>query len=543
MTANFSLSHPSFPPDEGLFQQVSRQRVLALYFPQLSIDRVLRRRWGLSWRLNGRPDEPPVIYAGRRDNGIRLLAIDEMAETTGLKCGQGLAEARAICPNLIVIEEDRAADSRFLEALGDWCDRYTPLVGLEGADGLFLDITGCAHLFGDEAAMLKDILARLTQMGMAVQGAISGSPGLSSALARFDGNRIVGDDERDHALAPLPVAALRLDEATVQALHKVGLKQVGDLMEAPRAPLARRFGTHLLLRLDQATGADEEAISPRRPVASLSAERRLTDPVQAEEDILALTAQVAQALKPSLEARGAGGRLFELVLFRVDGKVFHVSAGTARPLRDPQRIARLFAERLKAVQDDLDAGFGFEILRLNVLQHDPFDSRQSDFTGDDRQQGSLADFVDQVSARLGLQCLRVSQLRESHVPERAVLLSPALEHATSRKPLPDAAPLERPWPVRERPLRLFEHPEPLETFAVEIPEGPPMRFRWRRLTHTVLRAEGPERLSAEWWMDGEDAPARDYFRLESECGQRFWVYRQGFYGEIVPRWFMHGIFA
>lgn len=504
---------------------------------------MLRRRWGLSWRLNGRPEEPPVVYAGRRDNGMRLLALEEGAETAGLKCGQGLAEARAICPNLIVIEEDPAADRRFLEALGDWCDRYTPLVGLDGADGLFLDITGCAHLFGGEEAMLKDILTRLTQMGMAVQGAISGSPGLSSALARFDANRIVGDGETETVLAPLPVTALRLDDSTVQALHKVGLKQVGDLMEAPRAPLARRFGPRLLLRLDQARGEDEEAISPRRPVAQLSAERRLTEPVVAQDDILALTAQVAHALQPGLEARGAGGRVFDLVLFRIDGKVFHLSAGTARPLRDPNRIARLFAERLNAVRDELEAGFGFEILRLNVLHHETFDSLQSDFAGDDRQQGSLADFVNQVSARLGPECLRVSQLRESHVPERAVLPLPALDHALSRKPLPEAAPLGLTWPSLERPVRLFNHPEPLETFAVEIPDGPPMRFRWRRLTHKVLRAEGPERLAAEWWIDGEEAPARDYFRLESDCGQRFWVYRQGFYGDIVPRWFMHGIFA
>ncbi|MGE6742849.1 Y-family DNA polymerase [Allorhizobium pseudoryzae] len=475
---------------------------------------------------------------------MRLVALEEEAEAAGLKCGQGLAEARAICPNLIVIEEDTSADRRFLEALGDWCDRYTPLVGLEGADGLFLDITGCAHLFGGEEAMLKDILTRLNQMGMAVRGAISASPGLSSAIARFDGDRIVGDDEREAVLSPLPVAALRLDDSTVQALHKVGLKRIGDLMEAPRAPLARRFGTRLLLRLDQARGEDEEAICPRRPVAQLSAERRLMEPVVAEDDILALTAQVAHALQPGLEARGAGGRVFELVLFRVDGKVFHLSAGTARPLRDPNRIARLFAERLKAVGDELDAGFGFEILRLNVLHHEAFDSLQSDFAGNDRQQGSLADFVNQVSARLGPECLRVHQLRESHVPERAVVPLPALDHATSRKPLPDAAPLAHRWALRERPLRLFEHPEPLETFAVEIPDGPPMRFRWRRLTHTVLRAEGPERIAAEWWVDGETAPTRDYFRLESEEGQRFWVYRQGLFDQLAsPRWFMHGIFA
>ncbi|MGN7295317.1 Y-family DNA polymerase [Rhizobium sp. SAFR-030] len=503
----------------------------------------MRRRWGLSWRSTGRPDDAPFVCAGRRDNAMRLTALDAEAEAIGLKCGQGLAEARAMCPNVIVVEEDQAADRRFLEALADWCDRFTPLVALEGRDGLFLDITGCAHLFGGEAELLEEIRARLTQMGLEVRGVISGSPGLSSAVARFDGSRIIDDEARESVLAPLPVAALRIEESVVQSLRKVGLKQVGDLLEAPRAPLARRFGPHLLLRLDQATGADEEAISPRRAVAALSAERKLAEPIQAEEDILGLAEQVAEALKPSLEARGAGGRVFELVLFRVDGKVFRIGAGASRPLRDAGRIARLFAERLKALHDDLEAGFGFEILRLNVLRDEPFETLQGDFTGDDRKHLSLSDFVDQVSARLGPDCLQTYQLRESHIPERAVLAMPALDHVTERRRMPEAAPLAMPA-VQERPLRLFSHPEPLETFAVEVPEGPPIRFRWRRLTHKVLRAEGPERLAAEWWLDGETAPTRDYFRLESESGQRFWVYRQGLYDQLAsPRWFMHGIFA
>nr|WP_281288981.1 DNA polymerase Y family protein [Rhizobium straminoryzae] len=484
------------------------------------------------------------MVAGRRDNGMRLLALDETAETAGLRMGQGLAEARAICPNLIVIEEDAAADRRLLEALADWCDRFTPLVGLDGTDGLFLDITGCTHLFGGEAAMLQEILTRLTQMGLAVRGAISSAPGLSWALARFDGNRIVAEDEQEGVLAPLPVAALRLDDTLVQALHKVGLRQVGDLLEAPRAPLARRFGADLMLRLDQATGADEEPISPRRPVAHLSAERRLAEPIRAQDDILALAATVAEGLKPGLEARGAGGRVFELVLFRVDGQVFRLSAGASRPLRDPPRIAKLFAERLKGLHDDLDAGFGFEILRINVLHHEVFDSTQGDFEGDDRRSLSLSDFVDQVSARLGPEALQTCQLRESHVPERAFRMEPALRQAPARIPLREAPPLGVTVSRAERPLRLFARPELLETFAVEVPDGPPMRFRWRRLTHRVLRAEGPERLAAEWWRDGEEALTRDYFRLESDSGQRFWVYRQGLYDEVAhPRWFMHGIFA
>ncbi len=474
---------------------------------------------------------------------MRLTALDEAAEAIGLKRDQGVAEARAICPGLDVVEEDKAADHRLLEALADWCDRYTPLVAFDGHGGLFLDISGCAHLFGGEAALLKDILQRLRNLGLDVRGSISSSPGLSWAVARFGDDRIVAPEAMEEALAPLPVASLRLDEETVAALQKLGLREIGDLLAAPRAPLARRFGAHLLLRLDQALGIDEEPISPRRPVASLSAERRLSEPVQAEEDILLLARQLAETLKLGLEARGAGGRMFELLLFRVDGRVFRIEAGASRPLREPKRIAALFSERIKAVHDDLDAGYGFEILRLNIVQHQDFDAGQSDFAGGGQSDTTLAAFVDQVAARLGPDCLQAFALHESHVPERASLSVAAADVlAGGQRPVQSAS---FGFSRGDRPLRLFEMPEPVETFAAEVPEGPPIRFRWRRMLHQVRRAEGPERLAAEWWVDGEEAPARDYFRIEDEAGHRFWLFRQGLYGQSgpPPRWFMHGVFA
>ncbi len=472
---------------------------------------------------------------------MRLVNCDDEAARLGLRQGQGLAEARAICPNVIVIDEDQAADHRLLEGLADWCDRYTPLVALEGRNGLFLDITGCAHLMGGEAALLEDILRRLGQMGFEVRGAVSSSPGLSWAICHYGGNCIVSDEDREEMLAPLPVAALRLDQNTVAALHKLGLKRVADLMRTPRAPLARRFGTEVLLRLDQARGDDEEPVSPRRPVASLSAERRLADPIQSEEDILFVTRQIAQCLLSGLQARGAGGRLFELVLFRVDGQVSRISAGASRPLRDMDRITALFTERLAGLQDHLDAGFGYEILRLNVLHHEPFENVQSDLAATDHKQLSLSTFVDQVSARLGPDCLQTYQLRESHIPERAETFVSAIEALPLDKQMPRALQVVS---RSERPIRLFRMPEPLESFAAEIPDGPPTRFRWRRLTHQVARAERPERLSPEWWLDDKQAATRDYFRLESTAGYRFWVYREGLYDrDPTQRWFIHGLFA
>lgn len=469
---------------------------------------------------------------------MRLVAIDEEARRAGLRLGQGVTDARAIIPDLDVIEADPAADRTLIEAVADWCDRYTPLVALDGSDGLFLDITGSSHLFGGEKALFDDILDRLLRMGFAVQAAISSAPGLSSAISRYGEPAIVPPDGAEEALVRLPVRALRLAEDTIELLVKSGLKQVGDLMGQPRAPLARRFGSMLMLRLDQALGLEEEAISPRRPVAALSAERRLAEPIVDEDNVLLLLGKLGESLKQHLETRGEGGKLFELLLFRVDGKVFAIRAGTAMPLRDPQRILALFRARLSSVHDDIEVAYGFETIRLNVLQSAPFAEMQPDFQGRHRQDETLADFIDQMSARFGPDLLKVPVLFQSHVPERAGVFMPVADVTRGDG---DPAFYEH---RAVRPIRLFSHPEPVETTA-EIPDGPPHSFRWRRSYFRVRRAEGPERITPEWWIDGPDAPARDYFRVEDESGRRYWLYREGLYerGTGQPRWFIHGVFA
>lgn len=503
----------------------------------------MRRKWGVCWLSRGRPDKTPLIFSDRIENAMRVVDLDICAEKIGLRRGMGLSEARAICPAADIHSADAAADGALLESLADWCDRYTPLVALSGRDGLYLDITGCVHLHGSEKVLLDDVLSRLLQLGVEVRGAISSSAGLSWAMARHRSGSIVAPDDAQSALAPLSLAALRLDSDMIAALGRIGLKTVGDLMAVPRAPLVRRFGPTALLRLDQALGFQSEPLSPRLPVASLSCERRLASPAQLEDDILALALQLAKSLKPRLEERQEGGRLFELVLFRVDGRVFRIRAAASSPLQDPSRIAALYRERLQAVHDDLDAGYGFEILRLCVLKSEAHAPVQADFTKSVDENRSLAAFADRVVARFGVESLSVLSLQESHVPERAVrpiplsdvaLLSPAGQDVLSRDRMPSV-----------RPLRLFRHPEPIEAIATEIPEGAPSRFRWRRTPYRVLRSEGPERIAAEWWVDGEDAKTRDYFRVEDEEGRRFWLFRKGFYGrkDETPEWFMHGLFA
>lgn len=519
------------------------QRILSLNFPHLPADRVARTKWGVSWLSRKRPDHPPLVFVDRIQNAMRIVALDICGEKAGLKRGQGLAEARAMLPGIEIIAADPVADKALLTSLADWCDGYTPLVAMDGTNGLYLDITGCVHLHGSEQSLLASILSRLFRLGIEVRGAISSSAGLSWAMARYRPGHIAGPNDGEDVLSPLPLAALRLPLDTIGTLARVGLKTVGDLMPLPRAPLARRFGPSVLLRLDQALGFEDEPLSPRLPVASLSAERRLASPIQDEEDILGLTLQLAKTLRQSLEEREEGGRLFELVLFRVDGKVFRIRAATSAAVKDPERISALYRDRLQAVHDDLDAGYGFEILRLCVLKTEHDAAVQEDFSGRTDPGRSLSAFADRVLARFGPESLSVLALQESHVPERAVAFAPIAGIAQAiAQPATDPRSAANP---PARPLRLFRHPERVDAIATELPEGAPASFKWRRTAYQVARAEGPERIAAEWWIDGENAPTRDYFRIEDAEGRRFWLFRDGLYGQTAasPQWFMHGIFA
>jgi protein ImuB len=491
----------------------------------------------------------------------------------------GIADARAMYPAIEIVAADPEADRRLLEALADWCDRYTPLVALDGQDGLFLDITGCAHLFGGEEAMLDGMLASFFEQGFRTRAGLASTPGAAWAAARFSLDGTIREGSERSFLENLPLAALRLEPHTIASLESVGLRTVGAVAERPRAPLARRFGAMLLFRLDQALGEIEEVISPRLPVAPFSVERHLAEPIGLVEDIERLIPLLAKSLKLDLERRGQGARLFELLLFRVDGAVSRISAGTSLPLREPVLIGRLFHERLTTLGASLDPGYGFDLVRLSAFAIAPVETPQADLGGEAAAAyEDVALFSDRVRARLGRNAMLMPLLVESHLPERAASLVPAdfepperKAPATPRKSV-DFSPSRR---VPERPLRLFSRPEPIDVPVTEVPEGPPLNFRWRRAMHRVARAEGPERIGPEWWLlnkpevkadenekDEEEREAkrekaertavadetarmtRDYFRVEDTDGHRFWIYREGLYKKgAAPRWYLQGISA
>ena len=517
---------------------VSSSRLLSLWLRRLSTDRIAKLR------DRSREASAPLAVYGKRGNAELIVAVDEVAERLGLHTGLALAQARAMHPAIEAIEEDAEADATLLEKIADWCLRYTPLVALDPPDGLLLDISGCAHLYHGEDALAADLAARLERAGFAYNIAIAGTIGAAWAAAHVgEPGRYACGAERD-LLAPLPLAALRLAPETVAALARVGLKHIGDIVDLPRSPLTARFGADVLRQLDRALGAEHEPLNPRLPVAPYVAEQRFPEPIAREEDVLAVTVRLAARLQFALERRGDGGRRLELALFRTDGEVRRIAVGCSRPLRDPAQIRALFVERLAALADAFDPGFGFDMARLSVLVAEAAPPEQIGIGGSE-DSAEVDRLVDRLSARLGARRVHRLIAQDSHIPEVAAAAVPAQMTGTD-----PGWPAFRQFRAEEelapRPLRLLTQPEPIEALA-EVPDGPPLRFRWRRALHEVIAAEGPERIEGAWWSE-HGGPARDYFRVEDKSGLRFWLFRAGLYrdlthGAAAPSWFLHGMFA
>ena len=503
-----------------------------MWLPRLPTDRLQRR-------ASAPRGEKPLVVVAKVDNALRLTAVDRRAARLNLAAGMMLADARAMIPALEVAEADEDADRTLLEAIADWCDRYTPLVALDSPHGLLLDVTGATALFGGEHALLDDLRAALKSQGFAVQAALAGTSGAARALARYADGAIALPGAEAQAVAPLPVAALNLDASTQHALKRAGLKTIGDVASWQRAELAKRFGRAMVATLDCALGRAEKPISPRRALPDTIAEHRFADPVTNEavirESILALGRTLAEVL----ESRGEGARMLVASFFRADGQVRRIAIETGKPLRDPAVIEKLFRERLDALADPLDPGFGFDLIRLDSARTERCESETAALTDthEDREIGFL---IDRLAARFGKERVLKFWAQDTHIPEAASTAIPA----QYSKPAMRWERLRHAKEAPKRPLRLFAKPEPIEVMA-EVPDGPPRRFRWRRLLHAVAHAEGPERIAMEWWRTQKPQPTRDYYRVEDSEGRRFWLYRDGLYERETgqPRWYVHGLFA
>ena len=496
------------------------------------------------------PNSPFALILRNGRGAAVIHALNPAARAAGLRRGQTQADARAMMPQLSCKPADPDADARALTALAVWAERWSPSVSLdpsdEGLEGLFLDVTGAAHLFGGEAALLAQIGDRLAGAGAPARVALAPTPGAAWALARWAeaGAGIADDDMVRDRLAPLPVEALRLDDRTLAQARRFGLKRIGDLYPMPRAGLARRFrdgaGVGLVQRLDQALGFAGEALTPVRPPPKYRAWQAWMEPVGDIEGVETRLTELTADLSAPLVRDGQGAKALTLIGFRSDGGTTGLSVRMGRPGRDPGVWLRLFRE---AGLGRLELGFGLDALMLTADAVEPMTARQGalESEAEAKQAESLAALVDRLTARLGEDRVLTPESVDSWIPERAERWRPAL----GRLP---AAPVGTDG---RRPLLLLDPPEPVEAIA-ELPNGAPARFTWRRIPRRVTRADGPERLSPEWWRprpDGRQVRTRDYYRVEDDAGGRYWLFREGLYGreysgdpeERAPSWWMHGL--
>ncbi|MGI8840341.1 MAG: DNA polymerase Y family protein [Caulobacteraceae bacterium] len=500
--------------------------------------------WSPAWAIANWRRRHPSAASGEAfaliaaERGVRrLTAVDEGAAGLGLFVGQKATDAAALVPRLVTAEADPVADRAALDALSDWCARFSPAVAPGPPDGLFLDITGVAYLWGGEAAMAADLAARLAANGIPVRVAVAGTVGAAWALAHFGaGTTIAAPGEEMARLAPLPVAALRLEEETAAQFARLGLTTVERLAGTPRDQLTRRFGPDVVRRLDQALGRASEALVFRRTPNPWFARLAFAEPISTPDDLARATADIAAVLCARLEAEAQGARRFELTFHRLDGVAQRLSIGLSLAGREADRIARLFAPHLESV----DPGFGIEVVTLAAEAVERLSPRQPslDAAAQAAAEEAIAPLIDRLAGRLGSDAVWRAEPYPSHAPERAVARGPPLSVSSGAK-----------WDLnRPRPLRLFSRPEPIEAIA-PVPDDPPVFFRWRGVAHRVRLAEGPERLAREWWRLTFDQAAdpvlvRDYYRVEDEAGGRFWLFRAGLHtGEAPAKWWLHGLFG
>lgn len=464
-----------------------------------------------------------------------VTAVDAAAQAAGLRPGMPAAKAQVLVPGLVMQDADPVADAEGLERLASWVlQRVAPIVAADPPDGIVIDSTGADHLHGGEAAMVETLIGRLAMSGVTALGAIADTWGAAHALARFAAKpHFIAPPQHGAAvLDPLPLAALRLPPGMAGDLRVLGFERIGDLLAQPRAPLILRFGPELGRRINQALGELAEPIEPIRPPDLIEVRRVFGEPIGAAETIARYVGKLVAQLCAALEEQGLGARRLDLLCHRVDNRIEAVRVGMAQPVRDTKRLTRLLCDQIEKI----DPGFGIELMSLAATIAEPFQRRQMASSLIEETAPDISDLVDTLMNRVGEQAIYRMAPVASDVPERSVCRIPAMSPETG-------ATWPSHWP---RPIRLLAHPERIEAIAL-LPDHPPTAFTWRGVRRRVKRADGPERIHAEWWKrDAELAAIRDYFRVEDPAGERYWIYRAG-NGEDPETgshlWYLHGVFG
>ena len=448
----------------------------------------------------------PFVLVVEQANRVFLYDVNRAAEALGLTPGMMLSDARAAVPDIRTAEANPRGDARFLKSLLRWATRTSPLVARNGNDGLFLDTTGCDHLYGGEAAMLAGMLEQLHRFGLDVRGALCDTPGGGWALARYGADGLVVPPGKTRAaIAPLAVEALRLSSAASADCRRLGLKTIDDLVKLPRGSLAARFGLESVQRLDQALGLEDEPIRPARFRQAWREELIFAEPVGLTRDVMGGIELTLQRLCNRMAKKHVGIRQLRVVVARVDHTREAIEIGVSRPTRSISALRAL----LTAPVDTLDAGFGIERIEVIAVQVDRLDEDQQAFNGNNQgsSEGLVAALIDTLSNRFGFEQVLRFAPAESHLPERSHAIMPATFAETVT-----------PWhpPATLRPVRLLRQPEPLPCNQsapyggwgmheiANIPGAgspPPAQISWRGEQRFISPFAGPERIEPEWWHD------------------------------------------
>lgn len=497
------------------------KRFAAIWFRHLTTDWLTRRQPSLKDMLF-------VLAAPQRGRMI-IRAASQTAEKNGIYTGMVVADCRAILPSLQVFDEQPGQWEKLLNALGEWCMRYTPVAAIDPPDGLILDISGCAHLWGGEEQYIQDIQNKLSGYGYDVRIAVADTIGVAWAIVRYGKDMlIVPSGKQVEALLPLPPAALRLEESITARLIKLGFYTIRSFINTPRRALRRRFGPELLCRLDQALGQEIETIQPIVPVEPYQERLPSLEPICTANGIAIALERLLEKLCSRLAGELKGLRKAIFKCYRVDGNMQTIAIGTNRPSRNITHLLRLFELKIPSIEPDL----GIELFLLEAPVTEDLTPEQEMLWDNDSSHDEIiiTELLDKIAGKFGTNTIHRYLPDEHYSPERCIRLAASLQEQPQTAWRRD----------QQRPVQLLTNPEPIEV-TVPIPDYPPMLFIYKSKLHHITKADGPERIEREWWL--ETGETRDYYCVEDEQGARYWLFRLGHYATSDPQWFIHGFFA
>lgn len=496
-----------------------KRRFVTIWFQHLITDWMTRKHPELK-------QLPFVMAAPERGRRI-VKAVNRIAQSQGIEEGMLVADCRAILPSLQVYDAVEGTNERLLNALAEWCIRYTPVVAPDLPDGLILDVSGCPHLWGSEQAYIKDIYTKLTHYGYHIRIGMADTIGAAWAVSHYGNAPIVETCMQVKGLSSLPPAALRLDSTITERLHKLGLKQISSLYQMPRNALKRRFGDMLLTRLDQALGQEAEFITSIQPVEPYQERLPCLEPIRTAKAIEIAIRKILERLCTKLGKKGKGLRKALLTAYRIDGNIQQIEIGTNKASRHVAHLFKLFELKIASIEPDL----GIELFMMEAWDvEDMVTEQEAIWHEKERDNTAIAELLDRIAGKVGKEAIRKYLPDEHYMPERALKLAVAYDEQPATTWRTDTP----------RPIHLLAKPEPIEV-TVPIPDYPPMLFIYKNRLHNIRKADGPERIEQEWWL--EKGLFRDYYCVEDEAGCRYWLFRSGHYKDGDPKWFIHGFFA